>query len=174
MPVTPNSNNFPPRPARRGGSSSPADSEREDEEEDWEFSGGEEDARRVGSADPSLSDDDDARSRGANAEAMGAAPPSRAEASEFDKQRTLFYGVVDAKLAAEQRSGGLLSAKAYKDIVSALRDWPDDKVPLPPFPLHGPTTHAPLLQTERAARKAIRPDVYKMNKRFAVFYVGGE
>ena len=142
MPVTPNSNNFPPPPDRRGASSSPEGSDREDEEEDWDLSGAEEEAGGFGSAVPSLSEDDRARSRGANAEAMGAAPPSRAEASALDKQRTLFYGMVDAKLSAEQRAGGLLSGKAYKDIVSALRDWPDDKVALPPFPLHGPTTHA--------------------------------
>ena len=113
MPVTPNSNNFPPPPDRRGASSSPEGSEREEEEDDWEgFSGGEEEAGGFGSAVPSLSEDDRARSRGANAEAMGAAPPSRAEASALDKQRTLFYGMVDAKLAAEQRAGGLLSGKA--------------------------------------------------------------
>ena len=174
MPVNPNSNNFPPPPDRGSASSSPAGSEQEEEEEPLGFSGAEDGAHGFGSAAPSLSQDDGARSRGANADAMGAAPPSRAEASALDKQRTLFYGMVDAKLAVEKRSGGLLSRKAYKDIVSALRDWPDDKVCLPPFPLHRPTTDAPLLQTERAARKAIRPDVYKMNKRFAVFYVGGE
>ena len=108
MPVTtPNSNTFPPRPDRRGASSSPEGSDREDQEVDWDLSGAEEEAGGFGSAVPSLSEDDGARSRGANAEAMGAAPPSRAEASELDKQRTLAreYGGIDPNVAGKATPG---------------------------------------------------------------------